>query len=77
MVRFCEKVVGDGCYLATEGNAGQFCPPLSISLGSECEVEVVVGTYLCPERRFEVFEGDFLVCHSCGWLWVHSQDVRG
>jgi len=32
VVRFCEKVVRDGCYLATDGNAGQLCPPLSVSL---------------------------------------------
>lgn len=75
MVRFYEKVVGDGCYLATEGSTGQLCSPLPVSQGPECELQVVVGTYLCPERRFEVFEGDFLVCHSRGLLWVHSQDV--
>jgi hypothetical protein len=65
-VCFREKVVGDGCYLATKGNAGQLCPPVSVSQEPECRMQAAVGTYLFSEHRFEAFKGDFLMCHGRG-----------
>lgn len=68
MVGRREKVVGDRCHLAAECHAGQLCVPLVVSLRSESEMRALEGTCLRSELGFEVFEGDFLICHRGHWL---------
>lgn len=68
MVCFREKIIGDGRYFATKGNARQLYPPLSVNPEPECKMQAAERTCLLSEYRFEVLKGNFLVCHDHGWL---------